>query len=321
MSPSLKSQTLRIFISIVAFAAIFFIFRDKIPHTIEILRSGISWKFIVFGFFSYLTAIGLLALRLQIILKAQNEHLSWWKLFQFSWVGLFFNFFLPSAVGGDIAKGYFIYKTTGNKITASTAVLIDRLMGFFAVMLIALIGILVSHQEVNPGILIFILTFILILALLVTFFLNKTLAEKLVCFKKLVGEKIAKALADIYQAFHQYKHHPKEVALAIGLSIVLQLIIILQTFFVVYSLGDFISFWILLVLMPLITIASMAPSLGGLGVREMGSVYFLKAYVSEERALAISILCDLIIYSVGLIGGIIFLFNKNLRMNDAEKNS
>src|SRR3972149_5188935 len=51
--------------------------------------------------------------RWHIFVKADNPQVPLVKLFSFYLVGLFFNNFLPTAVGGDVVRGYDLYKYSG----------------------------------------------------------------------------------------------------------------------------------------------------------------------------------------------------------------
>jgi len=55
------------------------------------------------------------------------------------------------------------------------------------------------------------------------------------------------------------------------------------------------------------------PSIGGLGVREMGMVFFLKNYMPNEKALVLSILLDMIIYGFSLSSGVLFAIKGGLK--------
>jgi hypothetical protein len=57
----------------------------------------------------------------------------------------------------------------------------------------------------------------------------------------------------------------------------------------------------------------MLPSLGGLGVREAGSVYLFSRYMETERALALSLLMDCLIYGFSLLAGAFYAVKGGLK--------
>lgn len=73
------------------------------------------------------------------------------------------------------------------------------------------------------------------------------------------------------------------------------------------------------VVVPLIGVVTMIPSLNGLGVREDAYVYFLKEYVTPQRAFAISILWLGILMMMSIVGGFLYLFRHKLyKINISE---
>jgi len=63
---------------------------------------------------------------------------------------------------------------------------------------------------------------------------------------------------------------------------------------------------------PLVSVASMMPSINGLGVREGAFVIFLGEFISKESAMAVSILFLSIVLIVSFIGGVLYLFSGKL---------
>ncbi len=68
--------------------------------------------------------------------------------------------------------------------------------------------------------------------------------------------------------------------------------------------------------MPVISIVSMAPSIGGLGVREASVLYLFSRYLSPERALALTLLVDILIYSFSIGSGIWYAFRGGLKSKE-----
>ena len=86
------------------------------------------------------------AIKWGILLRAQVATISLPYLFNTYLVGLFFNNFLPSNVGGDVARIADIAKRTGKAPEATASVIGERLISGLALALTALIGLLFSPQ-------------------------------------------------------------------------------------------------------------------------------------------------------------------------------
>jgi uncharacterized membrane protein YbhN (UPF0104 family) len=65
--------------------------------------------------------------RWQRLLLAEGIRLSLWRLGLVYFQGAFFNLFLPTLIGGDIVRGYFIYKMTQGHDASIASILVDRL--------------------------------------------------------------------------------------------------------------------------------------------------------------------------------------------------
>ncbi|HXI88793.1 MAG TPA: lysylphosphatidylglycerol synthase transmembrane domain-containing protein [Blastocatellia bacterium] len=77
----------------------------------------------------YLVVQTLSAYRWYLILKPLGIETGFPKILALYYLGMYFNFFLPSAIGGDVFKVYYLHKETG-RLSASTAtVFLDRDVG------------------------------------------------------------------------------------------------------------------------------------------------------------------------------------------------
>lgn len=102
--------------------------------------------------------------------------------------------------------------------------------------------------------------------------------------------------------------------MAILLSFISQTVFVTSNYWIALSLGAAIPFWKFFILIPVISIVSMAPSIGGLGVREASVLYLFSLYLPSERALAFTVLMDILIYTFSIAGGIIYAFRGGLKM-------
>jgi len=249
------------------------------------------------------------AYRLKLLMSGQKIFISIKDAVYFTFIGYFFNSFLPTAIGGDIAKAYYASKKTNNKIASYAAVLTDRLLGLVGTLLIALAGILFIGKSLDnkfivgavPVIFIFTVTMIM-------FLLKKNVrAEKVYSGKKGIFYKIKEKALKLYDGVNLYRKNPVLLVKGIALSLGLQAVSISSVYLLVLSINGDIPLFRLFLIIPLIWAVSMLPSLNGLGVREGAFVYFLKGYIGPEKAFAISLLWLGLIMLYSVIGGIYHL--------------
>jgi len=97
----------------------------------------------------YFLVQGLSAYRWYLLLKPQGIEVRFSKILSFYLLGMYFNFFLPSAIGGDVFKIYYLNKET-NRLSASTAsVFFDRDIGMGGLVLIAILVAIFAGISVN----------------------------------------------------------------------------------------------------------------------------------------------------------------------------
>src|SRR5665811_902313 len=62
----------------------------------------------------------------RLILKAQDIGVSFYYLTMLFYIGLFFNNFMLSSIGGDVVKAYKLSRTTGRAADSTSSVVVDR---------------------------------------------------------------------------------------------------------------------------------------------------------------------------------------------------
>jgi len=223
-----------------------------------------------------------------------------------TFIGYFFNNFLPTAIGGDIAKAYYASKKTSNKVASYAAVLADRLLGLIATLLVALTGLLFIGKSVDNKFIIWGVLVVFILVALMIFFLLKknNVPAGISSGGKGIFNKIKEKALKLYTAVNLYRNSPGILVKGIILSLFLQSLAIMNIYLFVLSIGGNMPLFRLFLIIPLVWAVSMLPSLNGLGVREGAFVYFLKGYMGPEKAFAVSILWLGLIMIYSLIGGI-----------------
>ncbi|HMB69388.1 MAG TPA: lysylphosphatidylglycerol synthase transmembrane domain-containing protein, partial [bacterium] len=79
-------------------------------------------------------------LRWNVLLVSTGNGRPLTRLLHWILVGLFFNNFLPSSVGGDVARGLGLARDGVPRATAAASVVLDRLIGMLALCAMAVVG-------------------------------------------------------------------------------------------------------------------------------------------------------------------------------------
>ena len=72
-----------------------------------------------------------------ILLRYRGISCPFWHVWSLYYVGKFYNLFLPTSVGGDIARVYGLGVTTGQNIEAMASVIVDRFTGLIILIMLA----------------------------------------------------------------------------------------------------------------------------------------------------------------------------------------
>ena len=97
--------------------------------------------YLLLGFAIYSLAAGLTLVRWYLLVRALDLSLTLRDAFRFGLIGIFFNTFLPGAVGGDIIKAAVLARGQRRRTAAVATVIMDRLIALWAlVWFVALLG-------------------------------------------------------------------------------------------------------------------------------------------------------------------------------------
>lgn len=319
----MKGKILRFVISFAAIGLIVFFMRGKLHESMAILRHEVVWGWFALAVVGYFVGLAIIAVRLQWVFRVQDIHMTFRECYHLGFVGLFYNLMLPSAVGGDVVKAVYAYKHSGKKIESATSIMLDRMLGFLATIIMATIGLICFTKEVESAYIDYAVYGALGgIVFFGIFFASRRFAR---LFKGLVRlipkEKWRLQIVEVYHAIYGYRHHRGAVLTAVLLSFFGQAVFITVNYWTAMSIGANIDYWKFFILIPVISIVSMAPSIGGLGVREASILYLFSRYLSPERALALTLLTDIMIYSFSIGSGIWYAFRGGLKkqiLEDAE---
>lgn len=308
------SLAIKIVISFAFLALLFWLLRGDlgaIAQTLKVTDLIIFTEAIVL----YVLIIIIASYRLKKLLKVQGICVSLIDASYLNFIGFFFNNFMPTAIGGDVAKAYYTSKRTKKKTASITSIIADRLFGLYSLIFIAFLALVFNFYQVKNKMVIYpILISVFLVVLFLLTLLNSNFAKLFNPVTKLfkifkVEEKVKK----LYEAMQLYKGNKKIAVQAFLISFFTQLASIFVVWVITLSLSLKISYLALLLTMPIIYTLSMLPSLNGLGIREGAFVYFLKDFIGRDKAFALSLLWLALTIVISIIGGVIYAFSSQFR--------
>jgi len=188
---------------------------------------------------SYAPVPILFALRLQWLLALQNIHISLSRAIRFTFIANFIGSALPFGTAGiDSTKACYVASITPRKHEAITTILFDRLVGVCGLVLLSTLTILADwNNPVFADWKYIISACVIMLAMGSSVYLVPQIRKSLRVEHIITQLPLANHLRRVDQAIRTFHKALPRVLLAIGLTVVLQVVAILSLFLAGWALG------------------------------------------------------------------------------------
>lgn len=298
----------------------YFLSRIHIERFLQTFASA-RLNYIALALAVYLVAQTVSAVRWAALARPLGIKTPFRDMIQYYLIGMFFNLFAPSTVGGDVSRVYYLVKdedarANGRAVTtvhAAMSVLMDRAIGMVVLVWLGASGLLLFPKYAVPQS-VRSATFLLSLGLLLGALLMPVL-------KRFLPEDGHQLIVKLRLAFRSYRLHWRALLAAAVLSLAVHLIQAWMHTVMGQALGLEVPFSFSLIVYPLVgTFAAIPITLNGLGLREGGYIFLLAVIgIGTEQGIAFGILLFLIVALDSLLGGMLFLFQKMPRLNPLWK--
>ena len=255
--------------------------------------------------------------RWRFLLSRQDVILNRWSALKLTFIGLFFNFAMPGGVGGDVVKGVFIAKSQPEKKgVAAFSILMDRILGLYSMVLIAVISMFfdLSHVLATEALkMLFIFVVIFLLASSTFFALAFTKNEKLFTQIDLLLRKLPLGLklARIYEILHSYGKKSSTFWNSILLSFIAQSFTVFFIILVGNAMGMTDVRWTTYFLVvPLGLIATALPiAPAGIGVGQAAFYFLFNLYLGYQTDLGPNVMTvmQIVMFCFGLVGAVLYM--------------
>lgn len=283
------------------------IWKSNIGRYAELLQGAVP-AYIITAILITLLFVVISAYKWQLLITAQRFSVPLRKLISSYFVGLFFNNFLPTSIGGDVVRIFDLRKMIGNGNAAAASVVAERVLASVTLGLIVLSGAALNAQALAGyrG-LILIFTFICAASFVAVIY-----SHKLSAWLKRSDSALSLRLRGVADSIQTAVENRPVLLKVLFYSFICQVMVVLVNLAIIKAFGLKVPIAFVFLFIPMIFAISMLPvSLNGLGVREAAYVYFFgRVGLSTEESLAISICFILIVTLVSLTGGVIFATRK-----------
>lgn len=258
------------------------------------------------AFVAQMLAAGLLALRWAAVSRRLETPLRLARAVRLTLIGLFFSQTLPSTIGGDVARGWFLYRDGVPFDRAVSCIVLDRLCALAALLLVvgfSLPALFSMTEDPTPRWSVPLLAAIGVCGFAALFliggrwgsFLDRWAATRLVF-------RLARDARRLFVI---------NLGLVgiVTLAIAIHLLSVSAAWLISQSIAAEISFLSCLIFIPPVILISMVPiSIAGWGVREGAMIVaFGFVEVPEAEALVVSLLFGVSLVVAGVPGGVLWL--------------
>ena len=263
------------------------------------------------------------AIRWRLLLGVQGIHITLAESLRLTWIGWFFNNWLPGATGGDFVKAYYIAGQTHHKPEAVTVVFLDRLIGLVAMCMMGAAAVAVSFSDERVrAAQIIVGAFLAAVILAAVVFYSRTLRRLLRIDRLLAVLPLRATVEKVDRALFVYRYHKAKVAISVAYSWGAQVVSVLAMWWLATGLGSLAAWYHYFVSMPVVWIGwSLIPVPGGFGVAEtlaqklfgpgvLGGAAPLPAAEAATLALAMMLAYRAVQLVVSLPGGVLYLMRR-----------
>ena len=248
---------------------------------------------------------------LMILFAQALSSIRWWTLANtfsfpgrwptylgFYYVGMFFNLFLPTGIGGDLFKVHFLSREEGRRFLAAFTVVGDRLFGLIAMLLMGAAAVNIWPDllpEPFAGFL-SVSSPIILAALAGLPLLQKTIIG--------IWPGVSRHLEGLFLLWQK----PQKLLCVLGLSFCLQALGMGAVALLGAGIGIKLPLAFYFASLPLVGIVTLIPvSFNGIGVREGAFVYFfgLKG-IEAEPAFGLGLLFFSVQVALSILGGVAY---------------
>lgn len=258
-----------------------------------------------------LVGIVISAYQWQSLLDGERISIDLRRIVNLYLIGIAFNHFLPTGMGGDVIKAYYAGKEGGNVIGATSAVIMSRITGFVGMLFVALLALCVWPQQFTPNLsLAFLLSCLAMCAALTGIFFGVILLPKLLKAQWMKNRFILSALT-LGNTIHSSLRRPKTIGNAIVFGILFHLSAALNYYAYARLLHIQAPLAFYLLAIPFVSLIAFLPiSINGYGLRENAFVFiFSTIHVPMATSVLLVLIMDVQGILFGIIGGAIYFLN------------
>ena len=293
-------------------ALLYFVLRSiDLPSFWERVK-GMNPAWIILALVAYVFTQTIAVWRWHRLLRAQHIDVERQALTESIWVSLFFNNFLPSNIGGDVIRIADTAGAAGSKTLATTVIVVDRVLGLTALVLIAASGAFAASlfgMHMPGARWLFLTTAVGIVAAILVIAIPQLVGQILRPLRALNRPWVTERAQRLEDAVIKFRNAPTALAGAFAGALIVQVTIVAFYLLTAQGLSVPLPIFLGAVLIPVSLVVQMVPvSINGFGIREAVFAFFFRRFgLPTDAAVALSLVSTGLVMGLSLIGGFFFM--------------
>jgi uncharacterized membrane protein YbhN (UPF0104 family) len=272
----------------------------------------------------FVAGLSLIALRWWVFMRAQGIRIPLFMAIKLTYLGQFFTNFMPSAVGGDLVRAWYVSKHTEKKLQAALGVGVDRVIGLISTFVLAITSYLIfmkgraeifhAIRKEGQGVGGFLnkihlsTSQIMLIGLFVLgcVFVLAGIFDLKPLFKRLYGH-IIYLLYHIKEVMLVYVKYPLVLVFGLGTTIFFQSMVIICFWLIGRDLDMTAQIQYYFVFFPVMWVVGSLPlSIGGIGILEGGLVLLFVQFTGAEQEAATALaFCHRFVWVLASLPGMV----------------
>ncbi|HWI20476.1 MAG TPA: lysylphosphatidylglycerol synthase transmembrane domain-containing protein [Vicinamibacterales bacterium] len=296
----------------VSAAALYFVLRSIDLSAFWQRVQGMNPAWMVLALAAFATTQSVSVWRWNRLLRAQHIEVERRRLTESMWVSMFFNNFLPSNIGGDVVRIADTASAAGSKTLATTVILIDRVIGLAALVIVAASGAFIAQllgMHIPGARWLWAASAIGAVAAISVITMPQLVGHLLMPLRALNKPWITERTQRLEDAVIRFRNAPSAIIGAFGGALVVQITIVAFYLLTAEGLSVPLPIFLGAVLIPVSLVVQMAPvSINGFGVREAVFAFFFRRFgLPADAAVALSLVSTGMVMGLSLVGGYFFM--------------
>jgi len=284
-----------------------------------------QWRLVLLAVLIYIGGQMLCSYKWQLLLKSLGSQKRLLSLVKLYFIGMFFNLFMPTIIGGDAIRIYLASDDLEKFPQSASSVFMERSTGLFALFSIAIVSSLVFPLQLGR----YSISLLVLLAFLFFFFIFfilifrpwiYNLGSKLL--EQIGLRRIGNKFKEVWSTLNRYKEKKVVLGIAFVYSLIFQLLVIAVNMVNARAMGISLSPKYFFIFIPVIAVLGMFPfTINGIGLRETGyTILFATVGLSSEAGLSLGLLWLAVLLLSSLPGGLFYLFLRRRRIEIKKTN-